>query len=425
MAKKKKPLAPAIETGKLRLEYRTPAELAENPANWRRHPDTQLAALTNVIAEVGWAGACLFNETTGRLIDGHARRKIALDQGAASVPVLVGAWTEEQERKILATLDPLAVMAEADAAALDALLSGMTTDSESLRSMLDGLSRNGGLARGLPEPGGGGDEFDPGPPLDETTRVQSGDLWIIGGKHRLLCGDSTSEVDVSRLLDRPADLIVTDPPYGVDFKRGQFITDPSRPSATARGVRDDIDGDSRKAQSQQAFIRAVFETARPRCRPGCSIYMFSATLVEGSHSMLGLGESGVHIQSQLVWVKNNLVLGIADYQWKHEVCWYGWYEGAAHRWFGERNKTTVLEFARVQATFHPNEKPIDLISHMIGNSSLTDERVYEPFGGSGTTIIAAHRLGRECAAIEIDPRYCEAILRRAEAEGLVCEKTDG
>ena len=129
----------------LRLEWLDPGELAENPANWRRHPGQQLAALTDVISEVGWAGACLFNERTGRLIDGHARRKVALDQGTTKIPVLVGNWTEEQEKKILATLDPLAAMAEADAGQLDALLRDVSTGSEAPSAMLTELAEKSGV----------------------------------------------------------------------------------------------------------------------------------------------------------------------------------------------------------------------------------------------------------------------------------------
>lgn len=123
----------------LRLEWRSPAELAENPRNWRTHPDTQLAALTDVIGEVGWAGACLYNERTERLIDGHARQKIALANGADKIPVLVGSWSEEEEAKILATLDPLAAMAEADEAKLKELLDSVHTQSEAINAMLEEL----------------------------------------------------------------------------------------------------------------------------------------------------------------------------------------------------------------------------------------------------------------------------------------------
>lgn len=139
MAKTKKVAVKPETRHSLRLEWRSPAELAENPRNWRTHPEDQIAALTDVIGEVGWAGACLFNERTGRLIDGHARRKVAIEQGTERVPVLVGDWSEEQEATILASLDPLAAMAEADAGKLDALLAEVNTDSAALQTMLDGL----------------------------------------------------------------------------------------------------------------------------------------------------------------------------------------------------------------------------------------------------------------------------------------------
>ncbi len=146
MAKK-----PAPKKVPLRLEYRRPSELAANPANWRRHPAAQLTALADVIAEVGWAGVLLYNERTERLIDGHARKEIAA-RTDESVPVVIGSWTETQERTILATLDPLAAMAEADSAALDALLKGVTTDSAAIQAMLDGLARDAGPASGSTPP---------------------------------------------------------------------------------------------------------------------------------------------------------------------------------------------------------------------------------------------------------------------------------
>lgn len=151
--------------GPLRLVYMDPVELAENPSNWRTHPEAQIAALTDVIAEVGWAGACLYNERTGRLIDGHARRKVALEQGAARVPVLVGDWDEAAEKKILATLDPLAAMAEADSARLDTLLREVDTGSEALQAMLSSLAVEAGVVPGddappPPEVQPDGDQFN-------------------------------------------------------------------------------------------------------------------------------------------------------------------------------------------------------------------------------------------------------------------------
>src|SRR5262249_40620838 len=144
----------------LRLEWRSPAELAENPRNWRHHPATQLTALADVIAEVGWAGACLLNERTGRLIDGHARKKIALRQGCQKVPVLIGSWDEQTEAKILATLDPIGTLAEADSAKLEALLREVDTGSDALQQLLGDLARDAGIV-----PPEIASAADPGPQL--------------------------------------------------------------------------------------------------------------------------------------------------------------------------------------------------------------------------------------------------------------------
>jgi hypothetical protein len=132
--------APIADQPSLRLEWRSPAELVENPRNWRTHPQAQVAALTDVLSDVGWAGACLYNETTGRLIDGHARRKVAAEQGAATVPVLIGRWTPEQEAKILLTLDPLASMAAADDAKLRELLGEVDGGTPAIQALLDQLA---------------------------------------------------------------------------------------------------------------------------------------------------------------------------------------------------------------------------------------------------------------------------------------------
>ena len=167
----------------LRLEWRSPAELAENPRNWRHHPEAQLTALADAIAEVGWAGACLYNERTGRLIDGHGRKKIALKQGCQKVPVLIGSWDEATEAKILATLDPLGTLAEADFAKLDALLREVSTGSDALQQLLGDLARDAGIV-----PPEIASAPDPGPQLDRASELQvkwqtaTGQLWLIPSK---------------------------------------------------------------------------------------------------------------------------------------------------------------------------------------------------------------------------------------------------
>src|SRR5262249_48440925 len=161
----RKPRAGALQA--LRLEWRSPAELAENPRNWRTHPSEQLPALADVIAEVGWAGACLYNERTHRLIDGHLRKKIGLARRDEKIPVLIGDWTEEQEAKILATLDPISAMATADQGKLEALLREVNTDSNSLQQLLDDLARDAGII-----PPEITSDPDPGSQIDRAAELQ-------------------------------------------------------------------------------------------------------------------------------------------------------------------------------------------------------------------------------------------------------------
>jgi DNA modification methylase len=232
----------------------------------------------------------------------------------------------------------------------------------------------------------------------------------------VLCGDSTNADHVARLMDnRTASLVLTDPPYGVGFARGAFITDSSRDYS---GKQNSIKGDTRKGEEQRQFVCEFLVTLAPHVSSAASVYMFSAPLAEGCNSYFGMIDAGIHVQSQLVWNKNNLVLGQADYHWKHEICWYGWYEGSPHHWYGERDKTTVLDFARVQATEHPNEKPVPLLVHLIENSSKSGEIVAEPFGGSGSTIVACESQARSCFTMELDPACVASILERLSGLGL-------
>jgi DNA modification methylase len=419
MAKKKQEEPAAAPV--LRLVYMDPNELAENPANWRRHPENQINALTDVISEVGWAGACLLNERTGRLIDGHARRKVALEQGATKVPVLVGDWTEEQEKKILATLDPLAAMAEADTAALDALLREVSTGSEALGAMLTELAEKSGVIPAIPEPGNGGDDFDPTPDTGPT-RCKAGDLWVIGGKHRLLVGDCTDAGNVKRLMEKAqAEMVWTDPPYGVSIgDKNVFLNS----IAPCNRIEENLQNDSLDEPALIEMLRKSFANAVEHCTAGASWYV--AAPAGPLHLLFGqaLKELGIWRQT-IQWVKNNSTfspMGVS-YHWKSEPIFYGWIPNGGHRYYGDRKQTTVWEFDRPMASpDHPTMKPIPLVMQAIEHASQHNELVYDPFLGSGTTLIAAHRLNRICYGCEIEPKYGDVILRRAEAEGMTVEK---
>lgn len=401
----------------LRLEYIDPAELAVNGRNWRKHPPSQLHAIRDVVAEVGWAGALLFNERTKRLIDGHARKE--LFEGKGPVPVLVGDWSEADEAKILATLDPLAAMAEADASALDALLRDVQTSSAAVNEMLEGLAKANPQA--LPETGAGGDEFDPTPD-DGPTRTALGDVWVIGGKHRLLVGDCTDAGNVAILMGGvSAEMVWTDPPYGVSIgDKNKFLNSIAR----SNRIEENLQNDSLNEDELASMLAAAFGIAAENCTAGASWYV--AAPAGPLHILFGAALKHLGIWRQTIqWVKNNSTfspMGVS-YHWKSEPIFYGWLPNGSHRYHGDRKQTTVWEFDRPQASpDHPTMKPVTLVQQAIEHASLAGELVYDPFLGSGTTLIAAHRLNRVCYGCEIEPRYADVILKRAEAEGLAVAK---
>jgi DNA modification methylase len=450
MAERKSPTA-AVPP--LRLEWRSPVELAENPRNWRTHPDTQLTALSDVLAEVGWAGACLYNERTGRLIDGHARRKIALAKGCKKVPVLVGSWDEATEAKILATLDPLGAMAEADSAKLEALLGEVSTGSAALQQLLETLARDASIApataEGLTDP-----DAVPQPPDAATTRP--GDLIVLG-RHRLLCGDSSKPEDVDRLLDGATiEVVNTDPPYGVKLS-------PRSNNAIAAGL-SSFPGDAlpqRKLHNRTCRVQGLKhhqsldlarhpakakptrKKLRAKDRPLAGDFVTDAEFdrlllawfgniaralqpgrlffVWGGYSNIGnfpqaLKKSGLHFSQQIIWVKEHPVLTRKLFLGNHEWCFFGWREGAAHQFFGPNNVTDVWSVKKVtpQAMVHLTEKPVELAVRALQLGSRPGEHALDLFGGSGSTLIGAEMTGRRAFLMELDPLYCDVIVERYE-----------
>ncbi len=442
MAKKKPRTKPVPEKPPpLRLEWRSPSELAENPANWRRHPQGQLDALADVIAEVGWAGACLFNEATGRLIDGHARKKTALDQGSELIPVLVGSWTEEQEKTILATLDPLAAMAEADTAKLDELLRSVQTGSEAIAAMLTELAEQNGIVPAIPT-GGGGDEFDATPEESGPTRTQVGEVWLIGGNHRLLVGDCTVKENVERLMGgEQVRLCFTSPPYAQQRDYGKAAKE--------------------KVQDWYALMCGTFA---------------NLPMADDGQVLVNLGL--IHRDGEWVPYWDGWIAWMREQGWRR-FGWYVWDQGSglcgdwngrlapSHEFIWHFNRDAVRPdkfvkkkpesitpavgtFRQKNGQTRAKTSPESgLQTHKIPDSVVRITRqvgsdghpaqfpvafpefilqcwpsdVYDPFLGSGTTLIAAHRLNRRCYGCEIEPRYADVILKRAEAEGLACEKT--
>ncbi len=376
---------------------RVPAsELAPNPENWRTHPEAQRTLLSDMMAEIGIADAVAARALPGgglQLIDGHLRRELLGDQ---MVPVLVLDVSEDEARKLLVSLDPLAAMAGTNQAALDELVSQIEPETAGLADLLKMLVSNS-LPSGI-------DEI-PEPPADPITRP--GDLSILGELgHRLLCADSTDPKARARLLeglDEPS-MVVTDPPYGDGY-------DPAwRQRAAAEGK---LAYAARRvgvvANDDRANWGEVFAAL-----PSDVCYCWHAGL-HAREVQASLEQVGYEIRSQIIWSKPHLPIGRGHYHWRHEPCWYSVRKGAKSRWVGDRKQTTVWEVSldRNVEGGHSTQKPVELMTRAIANHDF--RAVIDPFCGSGSTLVAAEHLGRRCYAMEIDPSYCDVIVARWEA----------
>jgi site-specific DNA-methyltransferase (adenine-specific) len=226
-----------------------------------------------------------------------------------------------------------------------------------------------------------------------------GDVWVLG-RHRVMCGDSTS-IDAAGVLmgGGMADLLITDPPYNVAYegKTEDALT---------------IQNDAMSDVDFRQFLRDCYATADAFMRPGAAFYIWHADS-EGLNFRAAAQEVGWKVRQCLIWNKNSLVLGRQDYHWKHEPCLYGWKDGAAHYWGSDRAQTTVLDFNRpARNGEHPTMKPIDLIQYQVENSSKRGWVVLDLFGGSGSTLIACEKTARCARLMELDPHYADVIVRR-------------
>lgn len=386
-----------------------------SPRNWRTHPKEQADALRGLLADVGFAGAILARQLPdGSLeaIDGHLRLET---MGAEEVPVLVTDLTETEAVTVLATFDPLGAMAGTDKDKLDALLREVTTQNDAVIGMIEELATNSGLdwADGLTEPGEGGDEFDATPETTGPTRTNAGELWVIGGKHRLLVGDCTKAENVERLMDGAKwKCSITDPPYGVDYQGGR------NPESNKAREKLANDGDAR------IYSRYLPAADMHRDKKSVMYIWFAGS--KGGAVFSSVEAAGWDVRALIVWNKLDAHYGnfMAQYMNKHEPCLYCVKDGTD--WYGPTNEVTVWDIKQpAKNEFHPTQKPIECMSRAMENSTAKGELVYDPFLGSGTTMIAAHRLGRTCYGCEIEPRYADVILKRAEAEGMTCERLEG
>ena len=367
--------------------------------NARTHDDAQVAQLASSIREWGWTVPVLVDEE-GTIIAGHGRVMAARKLGLAEVPVMIArGWSEAQRRAYVLADNKLAENAGWDkellrlevndlkAFGLDLALTGFSDVELAALSM--------GAHQGLTDP----DEV-PALPNDPVSVV--GDVWVLRN-HRLVCGDSTHAAAVAKALDNVSPhLMVTDPPYGVEY-------DP------AWRVRAGINKNKGKLGKVANDDRADWREAWALF-PGDVAYVWHGALhaVEVAESLTA---AGFDVRAQVIWAKDRLVLGRGHYHWQHEPCWYAVKNGATGHWGGDRKQTTLWSIPSRDDSGHGHgtQKPVECMKRPIENNSSAGQAVYEPFCGSGTTIIAAEMTGRACHAIELNPAYVDVAVQRWEA----------
>lgn len=253
------------------------------------------------------------------------------------------------------------------------------------------------------------DDFDESAHVE--TRCKAGDIWQLG-EHRLMCGDSTETNDVKKLMGGAvADMLLTDPPYNVSYSsKNEFLNKYEK----GNSIQTEIINDAMSSEDFKIFLTKAFKCAFDVLKKGGPFYVWHATQ-EQLNFVIALNENGLIVRQQLIWLKNNMVLGLQDYQWKHEPCMYGWKKGASHYFTNDRTKTTVIDCNKPNRNGeHPTMKPIELMGECVNNSSKEGELVLDLFGGSGSTLIACEQLNRKCYTMELDPHYCDVILARWE-----------
>jgi DNA modification methylase len=393
-------------------------DLVPNPKNWRRHPKVQANALRGLLNEIGIADALLARELTdGRLqlVDGHLRADIMPDE---EVPVLILDLNEDEADKLLLTLDPLAGMASADSERLGTLLDSVRTDDPAIQALLDELrAQEGRLLENL------NDLADPKPQVDNAEELRRkwgtevGQLWHAGA-NRLLCVDCRDADAIRRLWDGGEKFRVlwSDPPYGLDYAGKNELL-----NRTDRGnrIQKPIANDELGTEAVTALFRDALQQALPFAAKGAACY---ATVPSGTllpHFLAAFDASGFSFKHLLVWVKQHFVIGMSDYQQRHEPVLYGWREDGPHFFIADRCQSSVFEVDKPHSSdLHPTTKPVALMARMIANSSRPGEIVYDPFCGSGSTIVAATQLKRIGYGCELDPGYLAVELERLASLGL-------
>ena len=401
-----------------------------NPRKDLKPGDAEYEKLKRSIEEFGYVEPIIWNKRTGNVVGGHQRLKVMKDLGHKEVDCVIVDLDDKKEKALNIALNKIS--GEWDNTLLANLLQDL--DKSGYDVTLTGFD----LAEAQELFGSGSmenvheDNFDADAAIESVgePKTKFGDLYILG-QHRLLCGDCTQKEDVAKVLGgKQADIMVTDPPYNIDY------------GSTISGAGRDIANDNMSDNEFYQFLLSFYKATEANLKKGAPVYVFHSTK-ETINFTKALQDAGFKYAQTLVWYKNHFTLGRQDYQWIHEPILYGWKEGAGHYFINDRtlatvfedikenlkkmNKAELVEFVEkmletpttvikdnkpTRSADHPTMKPITLCAKLIYNSSHEGDTVLEPFGGSGSTLIASEQLNRKCCAIELEPKYCDVIVRR-------------
>ena len=371
-----------------------------NPRKDLKPGDPEYEKLKRSIEQFGYVEPVIWNQTTGRVVGGHQRLKVLIDMGITEVECVVVELSEEKEKALNVALNKISgdwdkeklalLIADLQGADFDVSLTGFEP------AELDALFKDS-MKDGIHD-----DDFDVEEELKKPAMSKLGDVWTLG-RHRLVCGDSTKAETFELLMaGAKANLVVTDPPYNVNYE----------------GSAGKIKNDNMANAAFYQFLLDAFMLTEKAMADDASIYVFHAD-TEGLNFRKAFIDAGFHLAGVCIWVKNSLVLGRSDYQWQHEPVLYGFLQNGKHPWYSDRKQTTIWNYDKPKRNAnHPTSKPLDLLGYPIGNSTQENAVVIDTFGGSGSTMMACEQMNRVCCMMELDEKYASVILRRAVENGI-------
>lgn len=382
-----------MQVEKVAISKLNPAKY--NPRKDLKPGDTEYEKLKRSMAEFGYVEPIIWNKRTGNIVGGHQRYKILKDIKYKEAECVIVDLDDNREKALNVALNNIS--GEFDIPLLTDLLKDLSANDFDVS--LTGFDENeiSDLFSDADAKEGKDDDYDVNKALEESAFVKQGDLWQIG-KHRMLCGDATNSEDLNKLMgDKKANLIVTDPPYNVNFE-------------SASGLK--IKNDKQTSEKFYDFLLSAFKNMSEHLAEGGSVYIFHAD-TEGLNFRKAFIDAGFHLSGVCIWAKNSFVMGRSPCQWGHEPILYGWLKTGKHKWYAGRAESTIWHYDKPKKNGeHPTMKPIPLLCYPIKNSSALNSIILDTFAGSGSTLMACQQMDRICYCMELDPKYASVIIRR-------------